>query len=223
MSWESGNGDHPETSIRVLIASDKPVVRAGLRAMLEADAGIRVVGETGRSDAAVNTAVQLDANVAVLDARIGLLAVRQLASSLSVLVVGAETDERVHDVLAAGALGFVSAFDLPDRLLAAVRAVAVGGMFINPLAARRLTEELARHRRSSGRFRDALALLTARERDVLRQLAGGLSNREIARALGVAETTVRTHLAHISRKLGLRDRVQAAVFAYESGLVSADV
>ena len=212
--------------IAVLIADDQALVRTGFRMILEAEEGIEVVGEAGNGAEAVAMARRLDPDVVLMDVRMpemdGLEATRHICdgaeSRSRVLVLTTfDLDDYVYEALRAGASGFLLKDVTPEGLVDAVRVVAGGDALLAPGIPRRLIDEFAA--RPAAAEPEGLELLTEREIDVLRALARGMSNAEIAEALFVSETTVKTHVSHILTKLGLRDRVQAVVAAYESGLV----
>ena len=215
-------------SIRVLLVDDQALIRAGFRMILDAEEDIDVAGEAADGIDAVAEAQRLRPDVILMDVRMpqvdGIEATRRvLADGLDTKVVMLTTfdmDEYVYDALRAGASGFLLKDVPPEQLVAGIRAVARGDALLAPSVTRRVIEEFVRRPPESVRTPPpALADLTARELDVLKLIARGLSNAEIAKELVVSETTVKTHVAHVLMKLGLRDRVQAVVFAYESGLV----
>jgi DNA-binding NarL/FixJ family response regulator len=221
-------------SIRVIVADDQALVRDGLVALLEVAPDIEVVGQAENGEQAVALARRLRADVVVMDIRMpvmdGLAATGQIleggdggeAPPPRVLVVTTfDLDEYVYKALAAGASGFVLKDASTDELIRAVRVVAAGGALLAPSVTRRLIAEFARRRPTLRATPGALAALTPRELEVLALIAGGLSNTEIAAQLVVAEQTVKTHVGRILGKLGLRDRAQAVVVAYETGLVRA--
>ena len=210
-------------SIRVLIADDQELVRTGFRKILEAEPDLEVVGEAADGGEAIERALLLRPDVVLMDIRMprvdGLEATRRLAGSTRVLVLTTfDVDEYVYETLRAGASGFLLKDTPADLLVSGIHIVAQGDALLGPSITRRLIEQFARRPLPSARP-DALAELTARELEVMRLLARGLSNAEIARELIVGDATVKTHVARILQKLGLRDRVQAVVSAYESGLV----
>jgi DNA-binding NarL/FixJ family response regulator len=221
--------DQPVT---VVLADDQRLVRQGLRAILESEPGIRVVAEAGDGAEAVALVRQHRPAVALLDIRMpvldGLRAARQviaLGPATRVLILTTfDADEYIYEALRAGASGFLLKDAPSDQLLVAVRSVAAGDALIDPVITRRLIARftLAARPQGPGEVPDALAALTARELDVLRLVARGLSNVEIARDLVVEENTVKTHVSRMLMKLGLRDRVQAVVLAYETGFVAPD-
>jgi DNA-binding NarL/FixJ family response regulator len=214
-------------SIRVLIADDQSLVRAGFRLVLENHADLEVVGEAANGNQAVHSAGRLAPDVVLMDIRMpeldGIAATRQITARHPTRVLVLTTydlDEYVYDALQAGASGFLLKDTPPAQLADGIRAVAGGEALLAPSVTRRLIEEFARIG-STRRGRPAeLDELTGRELDVLRLLARGMSNAEIAAALVLGDTTVKTHVGHLLGKLGLRDRVQAVVLAYESGLVT---
>jgi DNA-binding NarL/FixJ family response regulator len=214
-------------SIRVLIADDQSLVRAGFRLVLENEPDIEVVGEASNGHEAVHSTGRLDPDVVLMDIRMpeldGIAATRQLTDRHDTRVLVLTTydlDEYVYDALQAGASGFLLKDTPPEQLAAGIRAVAAGEALLAPTVTRRLIEEFARVGPAQRTRPAALDELTPRELEVLRLLARGLSNAEIAASLVLGDTTVKTHVTHVLGKLGLRDRVQAVVLAYESGLVT---
>jgi DNA-binding NarL/FixJ family response regulator len=213
--------------IRVLIADDQALVRGGFRMILEAQEDIQVVGEASDGREALAQAQELDPDVVLMDIRMpeldGLDATRELVQgdgSARVLVLTTfDLDEYVYEAMKAGASGFLLKDVRPEQLAEAVRVVAAGDSLLAPAITRRLVEEFVRRPRPGSDRPDRLSELTERELEVLKLLARGLSNAEVASALFVSEATVKTHVAHILTKLKIRDRVQAVVLAYESGLV----
>jgi DNA-binding NarL/FixJ family response regulator len=214
-------------SIRILLADDQPLVRTGLRMILETEPDLRVVGEAVDGLAAIAETRRLLPDVVLMDVRMprldGLEATRQIlsqpAATARVLVLATfDLDELVFEALAAGASGFLLKDTPPEQIVNAVRIIAGGDALLAPSITRRLIEEFVR-RRPSHRVQPDLETLTAREREVLLLVARGLSNCEIAAQLHLGATTVKTHVARILDKLELRDRVQAVVLAYESALV----
>ncbi len=212
-------------SIRVLIADDEELVRTGLRLILEAEHDIEVVGEASNGRLAVEATAACRPDVVLLDIRMpeldGVQAARLIRDSGSsaqvVILTTFELDQYVYDALHAGASGFLLKDAPAHQLLAAVRAAAVGDAVLAPSVTRRLIAEFARRGP-----RTAITVfdgLTEREREVLRLLARGMSNAEIGAELYIGEGTVKTHVARLLMKLGVRDRVQAVVLAYQSGLV----
>ena len=216
--------------IRVLLVDDQRLVRSGFRMILGTEPGIEVVGEAGDGAEAVAAARELEPDVVLMDVRMpgmdGLEATRRIAAASGdgprVLVLTTfDLDEYVYEALRAGASGFLLKDAPEEQLVAGVRIVAEGGALFAPTVTRRLIEEFAG--RGSQPAAPALDELTAREVDVLRLLARGLSNAEIAAELVVSDHTVKTHVARILGKLDLRDRTQAVIAAYESGLVRPGV
>ena len=211
-------------AISVVLADDQPLVRAGLRMILEPEADIEVVGEAATGVEAVDVCARLAPDVVLMDVRMpeldGIEATRQvtaLEERPRVLVLTTfDLDEVVYDALRAGASGFLLKDAPEDRLTTAIRVVADGGSLFAPSVTRRLIEEFSRRPTAAPVSLDAL---TDREAEVLRLVARGLSNTEIATTLFITENTVKTHVARVLMKLGVRDRVQAVVLAYESGLV----
>jgi DNA-binding NarL/FixJ family response regulator len=211
--------------IRVLLADDQALVRAGFRMILKAEPGIEVAGEAGDGAEAVARARELAPDVVLMDVRMpvldGIEATRQIVDgdeAPRVLVLTTfDLDEYVYEALRAGASGFLLKDAPEEQLLAGIRIVADGGSLFAPSVTRRLIERFADTRLR--RPPPELDELTPRELEVLRLVARGLSNAEIASSLVVSEHTVKTHVAHILGKLDLRDRVQAVVLAYEAGIV----
>ena len=216
-------------TLGVLIADDQALVRAGFRMILEAENDMEVVGEAADGREAVAEARRLRPDVVLMDVRMpdvdGIEATRRLlgedrAEAKIVMLTTFDMDEYVYDALRAGASGFLLKDVPPEQLVAGIRAVVSGDALLAPSVTRRVIEEFVRHPPDSVRTAPPeLGELTARELEVLKLIARGLANAEIAKELFVSETTVKTHVAHILMKLKLRDRVQAVVFAYESGLV----
>jgi len=207
--------------IRVVVADDQQVVRAGFGALLDTQPDISVVGLAADGAEAVRVCTEQEPDVALMDVRMpvmdGIEATRRLAGGPRVLVLTTfDLDEYVYDALGAGASGFLLKDVAAERLFDAVRVVAAGDALLDPSVTRRLVAEFARLR---PRRPPALGELTPREIEVLRLLAEGLSNAEIADRLIVSEETVKTHVSRVLLKLNLRDRTQAVVAAYESGLV----
>jgi DNA-binding NarL/FixJ family response regulator len=214
-------------SIRVLLVDDQALVRAGFVMVLSAQADMEVVGEAGDGAEALAVLASIPADVVVMDIRMpvmdGVEATRRICSRAGtprVLVLTTfDTDEDAFAALQAGASGFLLKNAPPEDLLAAIRIVAGGESVVAPRVTRALLDRFAPQFALPGRADQRLAALTDREREVLELIAAGLSNTEIAGRLHVAEATVKTHFGRILTKLGLRDRVQAVVFAYEIGLV----
>jgi DNA-binding NarL/FixJ family response regulator len=214
-------------SLSVLIADDEALVRAGFRMILESQPGIEVVGEVGDGQQAVAAARRLRPDVVLMDVRMpaldGILATAQLADILGaptriVILTTFALDEYVYGALRAGASGFLLKDTPPEQLIDAVRVVAAGEALLSPSITRRLIGRFAATRFDSAQAA-RLKELTRREVEVLQLLARGLSTGEIAEALFLGESSVKTHIAHVLTRLDLRDRVQAVIFAYESGLV----
>jgi DNA-binding NarL/FixJ family response regulator len=216
-------------SLGVLIADDQALVRAGFRMILEAEEDMEVVGEAADGREAVEEARRLWPDVVLMDVRMpdvdGIEATRRLlgddgAAVKVVMLTTFDMDEYVYDALRAGASGFLLKDVPPEQLVDGIRAVASGDALLAPSVTRRVIEEFVRRPPDSVRTAPPeLAELTARELEVLKLVARGLANAEIAKELFISATTVKTHVAHVLMKLKLRDRVQAVVFAYESGLV----
>jgi DNA-binding NarL/FixJ family response regulator len=215
------------TTIGVLLVDDQPLVRAGLRKVFEIDPAIHVLDEASDGAAGVALARQLRPRVVVMDVRMpgvdGLAATREIArfpDPPAVLVLTTfDLDEYVFEALRAGASGFLLKDAPPEDLIAAVHTVAAGDALLAPGVTRRVIERFIAQRRSRPELRSLLDHLTTREREVLGLLARGLTNAEIATELVLGEGTVKSHVAHVLGKLGLRDRVQAVIFGYEAGIV----
>jgi DNA-binding NarL/FixJ family response regulator len=215
--------------ITVLLADDQAVVRTGLRTMLGAEDDIVVIGEAGDGEEAVELATRLAPDLVLMDVRMpvldGIAATSRLVAARSPSRVCILTtygiDETVYDALTAGASGFLVKTDSPQRIVSTVRAIAAGEFALGTEATRHLVEQYLRSPRPAEGSTDPLAGLTLREREVFALVAEGLSNAEIARRLFVGEGTVKTHVARILMKLGVRDRVQIVVFAYRQGLAGS--
>jgi DNA-binding NarL/FixJ family response regulator len=215
-------------SLTVLIVDDQALVRAGFRMILDAEDDIDVAGEAANGREAVEEARRLRPDVVLMDVRMpevdGIEATRRLladdgADPKVVMLTTFDMDEYVYDALRAGASGFLLKDVPPEQLVDGIRAVAKGDALLAPSVTRRVIEEFVRRPPSSMQTQPPeLAALTARELEVLKLIARGLSNAEIASELFVSETTVKTHVAHVLTKLDVRDRVQAVVLAYETGL-----
>jgi DNA-binding NarL/FixJ family response regulator len=214
--------------IRVLIVDDQALVRAGFRMILEAEEDLEIVGEAANGAEAVAEARRLAPDVVLMDVRMpeldGIEATRRIlsedAETKVVMLTTFDIDEYVYEALRVGASGFLLKDVPPEQLVAGIHAVVAGDALLAPAVTRRMIEEFLRRPPEAVRSaRLDRADLTEREREVLRLIARGLSNAEIAAQLVVSEATVKTHVAHILAKLQLRDRVQAVVLAYECGLV----
>jgi DNA-binding NarL/FixJ family response regulator len=216
--------------IRILLADDQPLVRAGLRTILQEEADLKVVGEAEDGVQATALVANLRPDVVLMDVRMpnldGLEATRRITTGdhppRIVILTTFDLDEYVYEALKAGASGFLLKDADADELVRAVRVAAAGDALLAPSVTRRLIARFS----GQGMIRQVAAnleSLTEREREVLQMVARGLSNGEIAGRLFLGETTVKTHVAHILDKLELRDRVQAVVLAYESGLVSPGI
>ena len=216
--------------IRVLIADDERLVRAGFRRILDDESDIEVVAEAGDGEEAVAETAASRPDVVLMDMRMpvvnGIEATRRIVvdeTSPRVLVLTTfDLDEYVYSALQAGASGFLLKDAPEDQLLAAIRVVSAGGALFSPSVTRRLIDEFARRHESSARIA-RIEALTPRENEVLLLVAQGMSNAEIASTLVISEHTAKTHVARVLAKLDLRDRAQAVVAAYESGLVRAGV
>jgi DNA-binding NarL/FixJ family response regulator len=215
-------------SIRVLVADDQLMVRAGFRMLLGGEKDIEVVAEASNGLEAVDKAARFQPTVILMDIRMpeldGLAATRRIlaADSLAriLILTTFDLDEYVYEALTAGASGFVLKDDPPEQLIAAVRTVAAGDALLSPSITKGVIRQFARIPRPAPP--KALDELSAREREVFRLIARGLSNAEIGQELYISDTTVKTHVTHILQKLNLRDRVQAVVLAYQTGLFEAD-
>jgi DNA-binding NarL/FixJ family response regulator len=212
--------------IKVLVVDDQRLVRAGFRVILDAEPDLSVVGEAADGAEALRQNHQLQPDVVLMDIRMphmdGLEAARRIiaGSPTRVLILTTfDADEYVYGALHAGASGFMLKDAPPDQLVAAVRAAASGNALIDPSVTRRFIAQFAQAVRPTSAIPNELGGLTNRELEVLRLLTEGLSNSEIADRLIVEETTVKTHVSRVLMKLGLRDRVQAVILAYESGFV----
>jgi DNA-binding NarL/FixJ family response regulator len=212
-------------SIRVLVADDQSMVRAGFRMLLSGEADIEVVAEASTGLEAVDKAARFEPTVVLMDIRMpeldGLEATRRILAAdptARVLILTTfDLDEYIYAGLRAGASGFVLKDDPPEQLIAAIRTVAAGDALLSPAVTRRVIKQFARipHPQPP----KGLDELTTREREILRLIVDGLSNAEIGKELYIGETTVKTHVTHILQKLDLRDRVQAVVLAYQTGML----
>lgn len=213
--------------IRVLIADDQALVRDGLRAIAELEDDIEVVGEAANGREAITLARSLHPDVVLMDVRMpvvdGIEATRRVLARADpprvIMLTTFDRNEYVYQAMKAGASGFLLKDMRRGQLTDAIRTVAAGDALLAPIVTRRLIEEFCRRPSPSNATPEQLAVLTPRELEVLTLVARGQSNTEIAEHLFLGETTIKTHLARILRKLDLRDRVQAVVLAYESGLV----
>jgi RNA polymerase sigma factor (sigma-70 family) len=210
--------------IRILLVDDDDLMRAGLRAVLSSDDELEIVGEVSGGRGAVGAVRESRPHVVLMDIRMpdldGIAATREVLSAMPdakvVMLTTFEDDDYLFGALAAGASGFLLKRTRPEDLIAAIRTVAEGDALLSPSVTRRVIDRAATQPRLART--DALERLTPREREVLELIARGLSNAEIAETLVVEETTVKTHVKRLLAKLGLRDRVQAVIFAYEHGV-----
>jgi DNA-binding NarL/FixJ family response regulator len=220
----------PHNPTRVLLVDDQPLLRTGFRMILESEADIAVVGEAGDGEKAVEEARVLQPDVVLMDIRMprmdGVEATRTItgadrSSRIKVLILTTfDLDEYIVEGLRAGASGFLLKDVPPEELVAAIRIVGRGDAVVAPTVTRRLLDKFAENVAPGDKQSEALlGRLTDREQGVLRLMSRGMSNAEIAQELYVSETTIKTHVGNVLGKLGLRDRVQAVVFAYESGLI----
>ncbi len=213
--------------VRVLVVDDDDLMRAGLRSVLSSDDTIVVVGEARDGREAVGRAPRLQPDVVLMDVRMpeldGIAATSQLLAATPqarvLIVTTFEHDEYVFGALKAGASGFLLKRSSPEDLIAAIHTIAAGDALLSPSVTRRVVDRMARQPLLPRRGDAQIGELTPREREVLGLIAQGLSNREIAAALVIEETTVKSHVKRILMKLSLRDRVQAVILAYESGVV----
>jgi DNA-binding NarL/FixJ family response regulator len=213
------------TPLRVVIADDQPMMRAGFKAVLEATGDIEVVGEAGDGAEAVEVATEQAPDVVLMDIRMpvmdGIEATRRLPRQKVLILTTFGVDDYIIAALRAGASGFLLKDAPTAKVVEAVRAVAAGDAVLSPAVTRQLLDQVGRRLPAAvDRTPDVLSTLTEREQQVLRMMAVGLANAEIAEALVVSEATVKTHVSNVLSKLGLRDRVQAVIFAYESRLIA---
>jgi DNA-binding NarL/FixJ family response regulator len=211
--------------LRVVIADDQPMMRAGFKTVLEATGNIEVVAEAENGEEAVRAARDHAPDVVLIDIRMpkmdGIEATRRMPNQRVLILTTFGLDEYIIDALRAGASGFLLKDAPTHEVIAAVRAVAAGDAVLSPAITRQLLDQVGRRLPAPvSKAPDAVAALTDREREVLRMIAGGMSNAEIAAALVVSEATVKSHVSNLLGKLGLRDRVQAVIFAYESRLIA---
>jgi DNA-binding NarL/FixJ family response regulator len=213
-------------AVRVLLVDDDDLMRAGLRAVLSSDDTIDIVGEAEDGRAAVGSVRMLEPDVVLMDVRMpgldGISATREVLATAPTVKVAIlttfEQDDYIFGALSAGASGFLLKRTKPEDLIAAIHTIAEGDSLLSPSVTRRVVESMAGQPVSNPAASQRLAELTPREREVLEQIARGLSNTEIAKALFIEESTVKTHVRRILMKLHVRDRVHAVIFAYESGL-----
>ena len=216
-------------TIEVVLADDQALVRAGFRALIDAQADLRVVGEAGNGDEAFALAVEHQPAVVLMDIRMpgsdGLTATRRivnderLAATKVIILTTFDLDEYVFEAMQAGASGFLVKDTEPEELLRAIRTVVDGGALLSPNVTRRLIEEFATRSRGPAAPGKALDLLTEREREVVALVGAGLNNDEIGATLYMSSATAKTHVSRSMLKLGMRDRAQLVVLAYETGLV----
>jgi len=217
-------------TVRILIADDQALVRAGFRMILDAEDGLDVVGEASDGREAVTLAGQMEPDVVLMDIRMpdvdGIEATRRIVAAAGdrtvrvLMLTTFDANEYVYEALRAGASGFLLKDVPPEQLAAGIRVVAQGEALLAPSITKRLIQEFASAAPATSTPPKGLDELTARELEVFKLVARGLSNAEIAAELVVAETTVKTHVARILTKLGVRDRVQAVILAYESGVIT---
>jgi len=212
--------------VRVLLVDDDDLMRAGLKAVLSTDAGIDVVAEAGDGRSAVVAARRHGPDVVLMDVRMpdldGIAATREVVAVLPEIKVAIlttfEQDDYIFGALNAGASGFLLKRTKPEELIAAIHTLAAGDSLLSPSVTRRVIERMTEQPVPDSSAKELLERLTPREREVLELISGGLSNAEIAATFVIEESTVKTHVKRILMKLRLRDRVQAVIFAYESGL-----
>ncbi|MGH3079955.1 MAG: response regulator [Gaiellaceae bacterium] len=212
--------------VRILLIDDDDLMRAGLRSVLSSDETIEVVGEAGDGRLAVGSVRELQPDLVLMDIRMpdvdGISATREVLSAMPdvkvVVLTTFEDDDYIFDALSAGASGFLLKRTKPEELIAAIHTVAAGDSLLSPSVTRRVIDRMATQP-VAGLSGARLEQLTPREREVLELIGRGLSNREIAAAFVIEESTVKTHVKRILMKLGLRDRVQAVILAYETGVI----
>jgi DNA-binding NarL/FixJ family response regulator len=215
-------------TIRVLVADDQSMVRAGFRMLLAGEQDIEVVAEANNGLEAIDKAARFHPTVVLMDIRMpelnGLQATRRILAAENgtriLILTTFDLDEYVYEALAAGASGFVLKDDPPEQLIAAIRTVAGGDALLSPAITKRVIRQFTRIPRAAPP--EGFDELTTREQEVFRLIANGLSNTEIAQELYISDTTVKTHITHILQKLNLRDRVQAVVLAYKTGVAEAE-
>jgi DNA-binding NarL/FixJ family response regulator len=215
-----------ERQVRVVLVDDDNLMRAGLKAVLRSDSSVEVIGEAGDGRAGVGLVAELAPDIVLMDVRMpdldGIAATRELQArdpdAKVVILTTFEDDEYIFGALKAGASGFLLKRTAPEELLAAIHAVAAGDSLLSPSVTRTVIEQMARQPTPAVPAAEELDELTPREREVLLAIARGLSNAEIADALVIEESTVKTHVKRILMKLNVRDRVHAVIFAYETGL-----
>ena len=215
-------------TIRVLVADDQSMVRAGFRILLSDEEDIEVVAEASNGLEAVDKAARFDPEVILMDIRMpeldGLEATRRILEkdrdARILILTTFDLDEYVYEALRAGASGFVLKDDSPEQLIAAIRTVAAGDALLSPAVTKRVIKQFTRSPRPTPP--KGIDELTDREREVLRLVAAGFSNAEIAQELFISDTTVKTHVTHVLQKLDLRDRVQAVVLAHQTGLFETE-
>jgi DNA-binding NarL/FixJ family response regulator len=215
-----------ERQVRVVLVDDDNLMRAGLKAVLRSDPSVEVIGEAGDGRAGIALVAELEPDIVLMDVRMpdldGIGATRELQArdpdAKVVILTTFEEDEYIFGALKAGASGFLLKRTAPEDLLAAIHAVAAGDSLLSPSVTRTVIEQMARQPTPEVAAAEELDELTPREREVLLAIARGLSNAEIADALVIEESTVKTHVKRILMKLNVRDRVHAVIFAYETGL-----
>ena len=217
-------------AVRVLLVDDDDLMRAGLKSVLSSDDSIDVVGEAGDGRTGVRETRRLTPDVILMDVRMpdldGIAATREIVTASPdakvVILTTFEQDDYIFGALNAGASGFLLKRTRPEELIAAIHTIAAGDSLLSPSVTRTVIQRMSRQPAPDASAEAGLDELTAREREVLALIARGLSNGDIAATLVVEESTVKTHVKHILRKLRLRDRVQAVIYAYESGLTRTE-